>query len=111
MDQHRRKIKMLCAFSLIGIAYSIFLNSQYTLTGKDTLDGVIGVVLGLYISSYPAAGLVDLFFFRRAVWNQFSSNRSMVFWLVINTVVLLIGCIVIFFGTTRLIGKAEPGSL
>lgn len=107
MDQHRRKIKMLCALSLIGIAYTIFLNSQYTLTGKDTLDGMIGVVFGLYLSSHPAASLVDLLFFRRAVWSQCSSNRSMAFWLVINLFVLLIGWMVIFIGTTRLIGRAD----
>ena len=107
MDQHRRKIKMLCALSLIGIAYSIFLNSQYTLTGKDTLEGMIGVVFGLYLSSHPAASLVDLLFFRRAVWRQYSSYRSMVSWLGINLIVLLIGWMVIFIGTTRLIGKAD----
>lgn len=107
MDQHRRKIKMLCALSLIGIAYSILLNFQYTLTGKGTLDGMIGVVFGLYMSSHPAASLVDLLFFKRAVWNQSSSNRSMGFWLVINMFVLLIGWIVIFIGTTRLIGRAD----
>ena len=107
MDQHRRKIKMLCALSLTGIAYSIFLNSQYTLTGKDTLEGMIGVVFGLYLSSHPAASLVDLLFFRRAVGSQYTSYRSMVFWLGINLFVLLIGWMVIFIGTTRLIGRAD----
>ena len=107
MDQHRRKIKMLCALSLVGIAYGLFLNFQYTLTGRDTLDGMIGVVFGLYLSSHPAAALVDLLFFKRAVWNQRSSNRSMGFWLVINLVALLIGWMVIFTGTPRLIGRAD----
>jgi len=107
MDQHRRKIKILCALSLIGIAYCILLNSQYTLTGKDTLDGVIGVVFGLYLSSHPAASLIDLLFFKRAGWNHYSSNRSMGLWLVINLLVLIIGWLVIFVGTTRLIGRAD----
>jgi hypothetical protein len=107
MDQHRRKIKILCALSLIGIAYCILLNSQHTLTGKDTLEGVIGVVFGLYLSSHPAASLVDLLFFKRAGWNQHPSNRSMGFWLVINLLVLIIGWLVIFVGTTRLIGRAD----
>jgi hypothetical protein len=107
MDQHRRKLKMLCALSLIGITYCILLDSQHTLIGKDTLEGVIGVVFGLYLSSHPAAGLIDLLFFKRAGWNQYSSNRSMGFWLVINMLVLLIGWLVIFVGTTRFIERAD----
>jgi hypothetical protein len=107
MDQHRRKIRMLCALSLIGIAYCILLNSQDTLSGKRALDGMVGVVFGLYMSSHPAASLVDLLFFKRAGWNQCSSHRSMGFWLVINMFVLLIGWMVIFIGTTRLIGRAD----
>jgi hypothetical protein len=107
MDQHRREIRILCVLSLIGIAYSVLLDFQHTLSGKDTLDGAIGVVFGLYLSSHPAAGLVDLLFFKRAAWNQPSSHRSMCLWLVINVFVLLIGWLVIFVGTTRLIGRAD----
>jgi hypothetical protein len=33
------------------------------LTGADPVDGIIGMVFGFYISSHPAAFIVDLLFF------------------------------------------------
>ena len=110
MNQYRRKIKMLLALSLLGIGYSVLLNFHYTLTGRDILDGIIGVVFGLYMCSHPAAFIVDLLFFRRGSRHDLSSNRSSVLWLALNILVLLIGWIVIFLGTTRLVGRAEAGS-
>ena len=105
MDQHRRKIKLLCVLALTGIAYSLLLHFQETLTGKDTLDGIIGVVFGLYMSSHPAAFIVDLLFFRHSNARGFFSERSLVLWLFFNLLVLLLGGFVIFIGTTRLIGR------
>ena len=109
MDQYRRgrNIKTLWAVVLFGITYSSLLYYQHTLTGTDRVDGIIGVVLGLYICSHPAANLVDMFFLRRGPRRQFPSKRSTVLWLALNTLVLLIGWIVIFLGTTRLVGRAD----
>jgi hypothetical protein len=109
MDQQRlgRKIIVLSVLVILGIAYSGFLYFQPTLTGMHVLDGIIGVVLGLYISSHPAAHLVDLLFYRRAIRYQFSSKRSFILWLFLNVLVLLISGIVIFVGTTRLIGRGD----
>jgi hypothetical protein len=109
MDQHQlgRNIKALWALVLLGIAYTGLLYYQRTLTGKNDIDGIIGVLLGLYICSHPAANVVDLLFFGRGVRRQSSSRRSVVFWLALDMLVLLIGWIVIFVGTTRLIGRAD----
>jgi hypothetical protein len=105
-----RKIITLSVISVVGIVYSGFLYFQPTLTGRYVLDGIIGVVLGLYISSDPAANLVDILFYRRAIRNQFPSKRSLVLWLFLNVLVLFISGIVIFAGTTRLIGRGDRGS-
>jgi len=109
MNQQRfgRKIVTLSALIVVGIAYSGFLYFQPTLTGMHDLDGIIGVVLGLYISSHPAANLVDILFYRRAIRYQFSSKRSLILWLSLNILVLFISGIVIFVGTTRLIGRTD----
>ena len=106
-DQRKHNIKMLWAVVLIGIAYDGLLYFQRTLTGRDNIDGIIGVLLVLYICSHPAANVVDALFFRRGARSQFSSKRSIVFWLVFNVMVLLIGWTVIFVGTTRLIGTGS----
>jgi hypothetical protein len=109
MDQQRlgRRIITLSVLIVLGIAYSGFLYLQPTLTGVHDLDGIIGVVLGLYISSHPAAHLVEMLFYRWAIRYQFFSKRSVVLWISLNVLVLFISGIVIFVGTTRLIGRGD----
>lgn len=109
MDQQPlgRKIILLSVFIVMGIAYSGFLHFEPTLTGRYVLDGIIGVVLGLYISSHPAAHLVETLFYRRAMQYSFSSKQSLVLWLSLNVLVLFISAMVIFVGTTRLIARGD----
>jgi hypothetical protein len=108
MEQHRRgrNILTLWGLVLLAIAYSSLLYYRRTLTGTNTLDGIVGVLLGLYICSHPAANALDVLFFRRAARRQVSSGWSGVWWLALNMLVLLIGWIVIIIGTTRLTGSA-----
>jgi len=47
---------------LLGILCGSMFLFTYTLTGSTTLDGIIGVLLGLYIGSHPAARLLDLLY-------------------------------------------------
>jgi len=109
MDQQRReqKIMILLVLVILGIAYASLLYSRSTLTGMDHLEGIIGVVLGLYICSHPAANLIDMLFYRRGIRYQFSSRRSAFGWLTLNVLVLLLSGIVIFVGTTQLIGSGK----
>ncbi len=109
MDQHRRgwNTKTLWVLVLLGIAYNSLVYFRATLTGKNNVDAIIGVVLGLYICSHSAANFVDLLFSGRGGRRQFPSKRSIILWLTLNTIVLLIGWLAIFVGTTRLIGRAD----
>ena len=107
LHRHKRKITILWALTLPGLAYSGWLQFHGALTGTDRVDGSLGVVFGLYISSHPAAFIVDLLFFRRSTVNGFSLDHSLVLWFILNLLVLLVGWLVIFIGTTRLIGRAE----
>ena len=109
MNQQRigRKITTLSVLAVFGIAYSSVIYSRGTLTGRIHLDGIIGVVLGLYICSHPAAHLIELLFYRRGIRYRFSSARSVVLWLALNVLVLFISGVVIFVGTTGLIGKPD----
>jgi hypothetical protein len=66
------------------------------------LDGSIGLALGLFICSHPAANAVNLLFFQRDRLRQLS-EWSIVGWLALNLVVLLAGWLVIFDGILRLI--------
>lgn len=99
------RIVMLLASVVLGAIYSFLISSHRTLTGIDDLDGIIGVVLGLFICSHPAAHLVSLLFYRQSIRDRFSSSRSVVLWVALNLLVLIIGGIVIFVGTTQFIGR------
>jgi hypothetical protein len=100
-------IIMLLVLVVFGIIYISLLYSQPTLTGIHHLDGIIGVVLGLYICSHPAANLVEMLFYRRSHRNPFSSSRSIILWLMLNLLILFMGGIVTFVGVTRFIGRVD----
>ena len=71
------------------------------MTGITLIDGSIGVVLGLYISSHPAANGIDLFFLQRGGFKRIVSGWAGLGWLILNAVVMFIGFIVIVFGSSR----------
>ena len=108
MDQHqrRRNTRILWGMVFVAIVYTGLLHYLHTLTGIPLLDGSLGVTLGLYICSHPAANAVDMLFFERYNLRRISSEWSGVGWLALNTLVLLAGWVVIFIGLTRLVDRA-----
>jgi hypothetical protein len=90
------------ALALVYFAALLFL---HTLTGHSRWDGVIGIVLGLYISSHPAANLVNVLIFRHgAAYLGLSRTAYTWFW-ALNTLVMLTGLGVIFAGTLQFLIK------
>lgn len=102
-----QSIKKLWLLIFLGIFYSGLLSSRLAQDGTSGVDGIIGVLLGLYICSHPAAGLIDLFFSGRGAQRPSSSKMSALTWFALNLLVLLIGWITIFVGTTRIVGRAD----
>lgn len=103
MNQPSRvqNIKIMSGLVFLAILYSTLLFSLHTLTGTYQLDGAIGVVLGLYLSSHPAKHMVNMVFFDHSFLRWESSRRSDILWLLLNLLILGIGWIVIVIGTTR----------
>ena len=97
---------VLWGMILLAIAYGGLVRYLHTLTGTPIVDGYIGVTLGLYICSHPAANAVDMLFFERSSLRQISSEWSIVRWLALNLLVLLAGWMVIYSGITRLVDRA-----
>ncbi len=97
-------MKKLCILILIGIVYTGWLYSQGTLTGVHRTDGIIGVVLGLYVCSHPAANFVEMLFFRRGIRNG-SSPWDVASRFGLNLLVMLIGWMTVFVGAMRLIAR------
>lgn len=104
MEQRRRgrNWQTLLVTILLAIAYGGWLYTQRTLTGTSRGDGIVGILLGLYVCSHPAANFLDLLFFSRGA-GQAASLPSTIFWLALNLLVLLLGWSVIFIGATRFV--------
>lgn len=103
MDRRGRNSGVLWGLILLVIVYIGLLRYLGTLTGVTLLDGIIGVALGLYVCSHPAANGVDLLFRERRGLPDDASAWSGVGWLALNLLVLVGGWLVIVTGTTRLV--------
>jgi hypothetical protein len=103
--QRKRNAGALWRLVLLAIVYSGLLHYLHTLTGIATLDGIIGLALGLYICAHPAVNAVNMLFFERDTLHQISEG-PVIRWLALNLLVLLAGWMVIFVGLRRLVDKA-----
>jgi hypothetical protein len=96
---------------LLGIVYSSAFLSIYTLTGSTTLDGIIGVLLGLYIGSHPAARLLDMLYMQSRTRKELLSSESGMFWFAATILVLLTGIVTIVIGANRFVQPSSTPSL
>jgi hypothetical protein len=89
----------------IAFIYMGLLSWMKTLTGYPLLDGVVGVLAGLYICSQPAANAVDLLFFQRFSIQQLTSGWPGLRWLTLNLLAFLMGWLMITTGAMRLAAR------
>jgi membrane protein YqaA with SNARE-associated domain len=92
---------------LLAIAYGSLLLYLHIFTGSNTLDGIIGVMLGLYIGSHPAAHLLDLLYLPHGARQDLLSSQSGIWWLVLNILMLFVGLITITVGANRFVQPAS----
>jgi len=88
---------------LLAVGYGSVFLFFYTLTGSTTLDGILGVLLGLYIGSHPAAHLIDLLYLPHGARQELLSSEQGIVWLVINILVLVVGIFTIVVGANRFV--------
>ena len=96
---------------LLAIAYGSLLLYLHAFTGSNTLDGIIGVMLGLYIGSHPAAHLLDLLYLPHGARQDLLSSQSGIWWLALNMLMLLVGLITITIGANRFVQPASALSV
>jgi hypothetical protein len=96
---------MLWLLLLLGLGSSAALYYLRALTGSRTLDGGIGVTLGLFICSRPAGNAVDLLFFHPGDLREAVGEWQGLGWLALNLLVLAVGWVVIFLGAIRFVGQ------
>jgi hypothetical protein len=95
--------------SLLLLPAAAYLAWQYYLplaSGRDGIDGGVGVVLGLFICSRPAANGIDLIFAERGSLRRVFSVPSGLVWIALNALVMVAGWVVIVVGASRFSGRA-----
>jgi uncharacterized membrane protein len=107
MPRRGGNTKALWASVVIGVAYLMLVDHLPTQAYSNLLRGSIGVILGLYICSHPAANVVNILFFNRGDLRQTSSRWSGLGWVVLNVSVVLLGWLVITSGMTRLVRPVD----
>ncbi len=98
-----RNYKTLGAVVVLALLYIGVMYLQRTITGMPQLDGTIGVLLGLFVCSRPAANILDLLFTQRSYAT--SSEWPAIRWFALNGLVLFLGWVVITIGATQLIER------
>ncbi len=97
----RRNTRTLILLLVVSAAFSLYLYLDLPLTGILKMDGIIGVLLGLYTASHPAANALDLLFYARDRLRQGLSAQAYILWWGLNIVVLMAGWVTIVAGLLR----------
>jgi vacuolar-type H+-ATPase subunit I/STV1 len=99
--KNRRAVAWLGFMVLLGAAWVTVSALLGTITGRYQVDGILGVILGLYVSSFPARHFADLLIYWKIESNRFPTRTSLGWWIALNAVVLLVGWLVIVFAAAR----------
>lgn len=96
-----RKVLILWALVLLAVLYCTLQLILGSLTGQRLIDGSLGIVLGLFICSQPAANAIDLLFMERGLRYKFTTGWPAAQWISLNLLAMLAGWFAIFLGATR----------
>ena len=97
----KRDDKTMWGMILLSLVAGGLFRFLPSLSGNDELDGLLGVLLGLYICSKPATHIVDLMIWGRDLRHWISAVQSDIRWTMLNLLVIFCGLGLIDAGTTR----------
>ncbi len=83
--------KTMWGLILLAIFVDALFHFLRTLTGNNEIDGLVSVLLGLYICSKPATHVVDMMIFGRDIHHWISTIESNIWWVLLNLLVMLSG--------------------
>ncbi len=94
-------IRFLWALVITAGLFGSLLHFLPRLTGIKELDGLSGVLAGLYICAQPAANMLNLLLYGPELRWRRLVQRSNFGWAALNLIVLFSGLGLIVIGTTR----------
>jgi cell division protein FtsX len=86
---------------LLALSYHVTVYFWRPLWRYHKVEGILGILLGLFICSIPAANLLDMLYDLLGNRMQKQDGLRLIFWLVLNIIVLLVGWFIITLGATR----------
>jgi hypothetical protein len=102
-----RNMPVLGVLVLLASLYVGWFAYFGVLTGNVRMDGSLGMLLGLYICSHPAANMLDMLLFMSADAREgITATRPGQFWLVLNALTLLAGWVAIFSGAMHFVQRS-----
>jgi hypothetical protein len=104
---HLPNTRRLCLLLIPAAAYLAWASYFRPLDADHMVDGTIGVLLGLYICSHPAANAIDLIFLERGAFRRVTSRWSGVSWLALNGLVIVVGWLVIVAGVEQVFTRGR----
>lgn len=100
---HRQyRLGVLSLLLALAAIYTVWVLWRGTITGRHSWDGVLGVLLGLYICSRPVGNALDILFSQDSGRWRDLFKRAGITWLVFNLLVLIAGWFIVALGATRL---------
>ena len=100
-QKSRHNYVTLGVMLLLAVSYHVTVYFWRPLSRAHKVEGILGILLGLFICSIPAANLLDMLY--DLLGNRFQKQEGLqlVFWLALNILVLLVGWFIITLGATR----------
>jgi hypothetical protein len=100
-QKRRQNYAILGVLILLALLYAATIYFWPPLSNAHKVEGSLGILLGLYICSKPAANLLDLLFDLLSSRFLPVSGLRLVLWLTSNFIMLLVGWFIITLGATR----------
>ena len=99
-----RNMQVLGAMLVLGGIYIGWLSYVGSISGSDRLDGTLGILLGLFIGSQPAANMLDILLFMKADTREsLITTHAGRFWLFMNLLTIFAAWAVVFTGALRFV--------
>jgi hypothetical protein len=104
----RQNLWLLGSMLVLAGAYLGWLAYIGPLTGSNRLDGTLGILLGLFICSHPAANMLDMLMFMSADTREgITTTNAGRFWLFLNLLTVFAAWAVIFGAILRFVDRAS----
>jgi hypothetical protein len=108
-SSHKRRPAILWGLLFVALAFGLLVHFRPALTGNDEVNGLGGVLLGLFIAAFPAANFLDMLLTELGESRWRNLRQADLPWVALNLLILLAGLVVVVIGTKLFFKHWVPG--